>query len=380
MVRETEIAQVLCMKEGTAENSYSKTAYTQQRQILSMSKSLRENVIREFYRMEHPTTLCIADLGCSSSDQNCLSGVLYGLIETIDKARREFGHGGPQEYHICLNDLPGNDFNTVFRSVTSFKEKLKQEMGDDYGHCFVNGVPGSFYGRLFPTNSLHFVHSSASLHWLSQVPEEIEENKRNIYMAKTSPTKVINSYYEQFTKDFSMFLRCRSKEVVAGGKMVLTLPGRQNNDPCYSKDSAYMWEYLAKVLNDMVSEGYVEEEKLNTFNIPIYTPSPSELEYLVAKEGSFALNDVHTFKVSSWDSNDDHKFGCSIDGTNRDDTMNLQASCMRAVAESLISSHFGEAIIDEVFRRYKEIVLALLAKEKTVLTNVTISLTRRERG
>uniref|UniRef100_A0A803LZL6 Uncharacterized protein n=1 Tax=Chenopodium quinoa TaxID=63459 RepID=A0A803LZL6_CHEQI len=223
--------------------------------------------------MEHPITLCIADLGCSSSEQNCLSGLAYGLIEAIDKARRELGHGGPQEYHICLNDLPGNDFNTVFTSVTSFKDRLKQQLGDDYGHCFVNGVPGSFYG-----------------------------------------------------------LR------------------------------------------------YIEEEKLNTFNVPIYTPSPSELEYLVAKEGSFALNEVYTFNVISWDPNDDHKIGSSIDKTNREDNMNLQALCMRAVVGSLISSHFGEAIIDEVFRRYNEIVLDLLAEENTVLTNVTLSLTRRERG
>ncbi|XP_021749064.1 salicylate carboxymethyltransferase-like [Chenopodium quinoa] len=376
--------------------------------------------------MEHPITLCIADLGCSSSEQNCLSGLAYGLIEAIDKARRELGHGGPQEYHICLNDLPGNDFNTVFTSVTSFKDRLKQQLGDDYGHCFVNGVPGSFYGRLFPNNSLHFVHSSTSLHWLSQVnypffkniliitfflrlvPEGIEENKRNIYMSKTSPTKVISSYNEQFTKDFLMFLSCRSKEVVAGGKMVLTLLGRQNNEPCYAKESAYMLENLAKVLNDMVSEvykpfpflfsfflvekllkiiqplshwlRYIEEEKLNTFNVPIYTPSPSELEYLVAKEGSFALNEVYTFNVISWDPNDDHKIGSSIDKTNREDNMNLQALCMRAVVGSLISSHFGEAIIDEVFRRYNEIVLDLLAEENTVLTNVTLSLTRRERG
>uniref|UniRef100_A0A803LTF8 Uncharacterized protein n=1 Tax=Chenopodium quinoa TaxID=63459 RepID=A0A803LTF8_CHEQI len=96
--------------------------------------------------MEHPTTLCIADLGCSSSEQNCLSGLAYGLIETIDKARRGLGHGGPQEYHICLNDLPGNDFNTVFTSVTSFKDRLKQQLGDNalfnYASLVISGIAG----------------------------------------------------------------------------------------------------------------------------------------------------------------------------------------------------------------------------------------------
>lgn len=106
-------------------------------------------------------------LGCSSSESNTLS-VVSDLIETVEDARRDIGNG-PVEYQVYLNDLPKNDFNTIFQSLSSFKDKLKQQLGDDFGHCFVNGVPGSFYGRLFPSNHLHFVHSSYSLHWLSQV-------------------------------------------------------------------------------------------------------------------------------------------------------------------------------------------------------------------
>ncbi|KAL2897923.1 Salicylate carboxymethyltransferase, partial [Bienertia sinuspersici] len=98
---------------------------------------------------------------------NTLS-LIYDFIKVIEIDRRELGNG-PQEYQVYLNDLPGNDFNAIFRSLGSFDDMLKQQMGDDYGHCFVKGVPGSFYGRLFPSKHLHFVHSSYSLHWLSQV-------------------------------------------------------------------------------------------------------------------------------------------------------------------------------------------------------------------
>lgn len=72
------------------------------------------------------------------------------------------------EFQVYLNDLPGNDFNTLFRSLPAFYEKFNKEEERDSGACFVAGVPGSFYGRLFPTRSLDFVHSSSSLHWLSQ--------------------------------------------------------------------------------------------------------------------------------------------------------------------------------------------------------------------
>ncbi|KAL2895632.1 Salicylate carboxymethyltransferase, partial [Bienertia sinuspersici] len=189
--------------------------FVKQRKILSWTKPIREKVIREFYCMEQPTTtLCIADLGCSSAEQNTLS-IVSDLIEIVDKTRRELEHGS-LGYQISLNDLQGNDFNTLFRSIRRFNQKLKEKLGDDFGNCFVNGVPGSFYGRLFPNNSLHVVHSSTCLHWLSQVPEGIEDNKNNIFMARTSPANVHNAYYEQFQKDFLAFLHCRAQEVKEG--------------------------------------------------------------------------------------------------------------------------------------------------------------------
>ncbi|KAL4386379.1 hypothetical protein GQ457_09G025540 [Hibiscus cannabinus] len=48
-----------------------------------------------------------------------------------------------------------NDFNSVFKSVPDFIERLEKEKGDM--GCYVGGVAGSFYDRLFPTRSLHFV-------------------------------------------------------------------------------------------------------------------------------------------------------------------------------------------------------------------------------
>ena len=90
-----------------------------------------------------------------------------------------------------------------------------------------------------------------------QVPKGLESNKGNIYMASSSPPCVLKSYYEQFQSDFSMFLRCRSEELVERGSMVLTFLGRRSDDPS-SKECCYIWELFAVALSDMVREVYIQ--------------------------------------------------------------------------------------------------------------------------
>nr|GMD85495.1 salicylate carboxymethyltransferase-like [Ipomoea batatas] len=198
-----------------------------------MTKPITDRAITNLYTsLNNPKTISIADLGCSSGPNTFLA--VSDLVKAVDTARKKLRQNSP-EFHIYLNDLPSNDFNTIFQSLQKHQEEIKRELGDGSGPCFFNGVPGSFYERLFPTDSLHFVHSSYSLHWLSQVPKGIEENKGNIYMSASSPPSVIKAYYKQFESDFSTFLKCRSEELVKGGMMVLTTMGRKSEDPS-SKD------------------------------------------------------------------------------------------------------------------------------------------------
>lgn len=126
-----------------------------------------EQAVLDFCDTELPPCITIADLGCSSGP-NTLFAVTQ-ITSLIYERCSQLGQS-PPEFSIFLNDLPGNDFNTVFQSfLPAFKEKIRAENGSDFGPCYISGVPGSFYGRLFPSNSLHFVHSGTSLHWLSQV-------------------------------------------------------------------------------------------------------------------------------------------------------------------------------------------------------------------
>ncbi|CAI9108649.1 OLC1v1008307C1 [Oldenlandia corymbosa var. corymbosa] len=302
-----------------------------------MTRPITEAAITDLYNTISPKTWCIADLGCSSGPNTFM--VVFDLIKTVDKRRKTLGLESP-EYQIFLNDLPSNDFNTIFKSVPEFQEKLRNEMEAGFGQCFVTGVP-----------------------------EMEEANKGNIHITNSSPQSVISVYVKPFEKDFSAFLRCRSEEMVTGGRMVLALQGRKSENPC-STEGSYFWELLAMALREMVSEGLVEEEKLDSFNIPDYKPSPGQVRSLVELEGSFKIDRLETSEIH-WNA---YEGEILEDGKFRDGGNNL-AKCVRAIAEPLLVRHFGEEIIEEVFSRYKGILNDYMSKEQSPLfVNVTASL------
>ncbi|XP_021908161.1 benzoate carboxyl methyltransferase-like [Carica papaya] len=171
-----DVASVLCMNPlGDGKKSYANNSLLQ-RIIISKSKPFLVETISNMVRPMRskssvngswPACFRVADLGCSSGP-NTLQ-VISEIINTIsdeincDQHQDDGDHHDP-EIQVFLNDLPTNDFNSILKEVPAFynqhdKNKLR---------CFVSTVAGSFYGRLFPKESLDFVHSSTSLQWLSK--------------------------------------------------------------------------------------------------------------------------------------------------------------------------------------------------------------------
>ncbi|XVE86050.1 hypothetical protein DITRI_Ditri18aG0005200 [Diplodiscus trichospermus] len=280
--------------------------------------------------------LKVADLGCSSGPNT---------FQTISQLKLP-------EFEVLLNDLPENDFNAAFRSIPAFYDRLKKKKGEMVQQlCFIAGVPSSFYLRLFPSRSLHFIHSSYAIHWLSKLPNGIENNKGNVYMGRSSPPNVFKAYAEQFERDFTKFLSLRSKEIITQGRMVLTCMGRKNSDPS-KEDSG--WDVLAQSLLDLVQEGLVKVADVDSFNVPRYTPCKEEIGEFVEKEGSFDINELQVFQADSSLGRDE------LLGSNKDLGFNnfyvkmgeSIAKGVRAISEPILCSHFGDAIIDKLFTRF----------------------------
>ena len=104
-------------------------------------------------------------MGCSSG-RNSLP-VIKTIVESVEEIGRLLAE--PPEFNVYLNDLPSNDFNSVFKALPNFFKQLMEERNGGCPSIFIAGCAGSFYGRLLPKNSMHFVYSSYCLHWLSKV-------------------------------------------------------------------------------------------------------------------------------------------------------------------------------------------------------------------
>lgn len=135
----------------------------QKEAILNAKLILQESLFDFYCNSSFADCIRFADMGCSSGPNALLP--TSEVIDALDKICHRLNRK-PPILQVFLNDLPGNDFNTLFKSLPSFYDRLKKENNLS---CLVAAVPGSFYGRLFPSCFLHFVYSSYSVHWLSQV-------------------------------------------------------------------------------------------------------------------------------------------------------------------------------------------------------------------
>lgn len=224
-------------------------------------KNLITSSATDVYISQMPERFTVADLGCSSGPNAlCLVEDIVGSIGRV--CSRSPSSQPPPEFSVLLNDLPTNDFNTIFFSLPEFTDRLKAAARtDECGRpmVFLSGVPGSFYGRLFPRKSVHFICSCSSLHWLSQVPPGLFDetsrpiNKGKMYISSTSPVAVPMAYLRQFQRDFGLFLRSRAAEVVPGGRMVLAMLGRQT-EGYFDRRTTFLWELLSESFAALVSQ------------------------------------------------------------------------------------------------------------------------------
>ncbi|RWW74621.1 hypothetical protein BHE74_00017438 [Ensete ventricosum] len=224
-------------------------------------------------------------------------------------------------------------------------------------------------------------------------------NKGKIYISNTSHPAVPLAYLRQFQKDFRLFLKSRSAELRTGGRIVVLILGRRTDDHS-DKNATVLWELLDQSLAIMISQvsatlvfysfrcssatcrdkrvhsfgalqmsnshipnhslkqfllfasqEMVDEEKVDTYNVPFYAPSTKEIEDEVGREGSFEIDFIQAYEQNT-STGDPHK------------DARITSMAIRAIQESMITHHFGEGIADTLFQIYSGLLSEFLVKQE----------------
>lgn len=352
------LENVLSMKGGNGDSSYATNSLLQLKMALAIKPLLEHSIYKTVRSVvgvkEADNVFRIADLGCATGMNTLLAADT--IVRAVKLTSSHHSMGVP-EFQVYFADLPSNDFNTLFRTLPPLEGAdgitaavLDEDKPPATRSYFASAVSGSHYGRLFPRQTLHFCYSSNSLHWLSRVPASVVDrnslswNSGHVYISSDA---VAVAYLNQFKQDFASFLEARAEEIVHGGSMFIALSGRSSGDIKEQGGVGAFACHLEAAFGELVKEGLIEKDKLDSFNLPVYSPSLEELQSIVEMEQSFEIESIKL--LTGFPS---LPFMEVREGED-EMTGRIVRNFYRSTLENIVGTHFGwdEHLLDEVFTR-----------------------------
>ena len=199
---------------------------------------------------DHHSPVVLADYG-SSQGNNSLQPMTTAIA--IMRGRMI------EHYPIAVihNDLPNNDFSSLFQSVESNQESYQRGSLDVFSYA----TGRSFYDRLFPDNQVSLGWSAWAVQWLSAVPAVIPDH---FWCARASGP-VAEEFRQQAKLDWDQFLWHRSQELHSGGYLVV-------HAPCADDEGVSGWDrpfdLVNTVLQEMVEQHLLYDREYERMTLP----------------------------------------------------------------------------------------------------------------
>lgn len=113
-------------------------------------------------------------------------------------------------------------------------------------------------------------------------------------------------------------------------------------------------------------QGKVSEEKVDSFNLPIFFPPLKDLKKILESNDDFSIEQMETMDTNK--------------ALSSPVNVHAYVSLHRAALEGLIENHFGDGIIDELFDRYAKKVMenpAIMDIQKLNIVGLFVLLRRK---
>jgi hypothetical protein len=198
----------------------------------------------------------VADLGAAGG-RNELRPMRVAI-----EALREAGVTAPVT--VVHTDIPSNDFSSLFQTIEHDPDTYL-----DLGGVYPLAAGRSFYGRIFPPQSLTLAWSSIAVHWISRVPAPIHGH---VY-SPMATGEARAAFREQSAADWRLFLESRAVELRPGAEMVVV--GGANRDDGLSGAEALMGA-LDAAIGEEVSAGALSRAECDYMSIPTWNRTLAE--------------------------------------------------------------------------------------------------------
>jgi len=235
----------------------------------SFQKKMQERVIEAIAKaatsipIPNNRPLNIADLGCSQG-RNSMDP-MRTIINTIRARDNQI------PISILHNDLPSNDFTSLFSEVGASKDSYLE--GQD--NVFYTGLGRSYYQQLVPSSSLDVVVALVTLHWMPSIPN-LGSEAWNAHHPKLSDEQ--KQELDAVQQDFlNQFLMARAEECASGSKLVLTMVSRDER-----KDAFWgLLEAQDVAFQRLLSEGVITKDHINKLNLTFYMRTIDQVQKLL---------------------------------------------------------------------------------------------------
>ncbi|KAJ0099431.1 hypothetical protein Patl1_21385 [Pistacia atlantica] len=278
------LAEFYPMVGGDGAHSYAKNS-CHQRVVVDATKemvkdAIVDNLDLKTMEIDASRTFKMVDLGSSTGPNTFIA--VQNIIEA-EKYLAQHQNPSALEFQVFFNDHYDNDFNTLFKSLPPSR------------NYFATGVP--------------------------------------VFSVK----EVAEAYAVQFKNDMECFLNARAEELVGGGLMVIVISTLPNEIPMSNTTEGKIYDFLGSCLIDLVKMGLISEEKVDSFNFPLYYPTPKEFETIIGRNGLFTIERTNILAYAAME-----KTFSEEDSTSK----------IRAVFEGLIKEHFGNKVVDQIFNHF----------------------------
>ncbi|KAJ7386678.1 hypothetical protein OS493_006686 [Desmophyllum pertusum] len=186
----------------------------------------------------------IAEYGCA--DGGTSMPLMYACVKELKNL-----NGKELEVHINYEDMPENDYNSLFYFSQGLLPGPSSYL-TDFPNVFVSATGTNFYDQCFPSGSVNFGFSCMAAQWLSRKPCNLTKALLHKFSEVLDEK---NEFSRQAETDWERFLLMRARELSEGGKLVLVMfLDREDCKHCYS-----LYNGLYKVLEGMAKDNIITE-------------------------------------------------------------------------------------------------------------------------